>query len=209
MPLFPRMPEFLWRVYCPPSVSRFRGEDKKIWLTFDDGPHPDVTPEVLAILAEYGIRATFFCTGKNLDQWPGICGQIVSGGHTVGNHTYSHLNGWITPNNQYYDDIEHCSRICQSPWFRPPYGRISPVQCRHISRQYRIVLWSLMTFDFDESLSPENVLDIGLKYSKPGDIVVFHDNHRSRPRLLTALPRYIAAMRENGFTFGHLNEMLR
>jgi peptidoglycan/xylan/chitin deacetylase (PgdA/CDA1 family) len=206
MPVIPRLPELLWRVYCPPAITNFKGAGKIIRLTFDDGPHPSVTPAVLDILAHFRIRATFFCTGENMVAWPGSFDRILSEGHSIGNHTYSHLNGWITPASRYFADIERCSQVYHSPWFRPPFGRITPAQCRYLSRQYQIVMWSLMTYDFRESFSPVNVLDIGLKKTKPGDIVVFHDNLRAGPRLLYALPRYIEAMLENGFTFGHLNE---
>jgi len=133
---------------------------KTIYLTFDDGPIPDVTPKVLEILNEYNAKATFFCVGQNVEKNPDIFQMILNSKHNVGNHSYSHLKGWSTQTKQYIDDVEKCSKIVNSKLFRPPYGKIKLSQIKNLKSNYTIIMWDLLCGDFDKKVSKEKCLEI-------------------------------------------------
>ncbi len=173
-----------------------------VYLTFDDGPHPDITPWVLKQLAAYNAQATFFCVGDNVRKYPTVFEHIKAAGHTTGNHTHNHLNGWKTPDGAYLDNIAEADGYIGSPLFRPPYGRITYTQLNKIRKQYpgmKVVMWSLLTCDFDPELTPETCLDHTLKSIKPGDIVVFHDSEKAFPRLEVLLPAVLAYCKAKGW----------
>lgn len=179
-------PELIWHF-----ASREEDPKNQVYLTFDDGPTPDVTPWVLDCLKEYQARATFFCLGRNVDKYPGIYRQILEGEHAVGNHTYSHLKGWKTPDQEYIDDIRLAGHSIDSELFRPPYGKVRKAQIRTIRKDYRIVMWDILSRDYDHSISPQQCLANVEANIKPGSIVVFHDSLKARTNLSYTLPRLL------------------
>jgi peptidoglycan-N-acetylglucosamine deacetylase len=198
-----RIPPILKRV-TPGLIWNMPGDQKVLYLTFDDGPTPDVTCEVLSILDRYQARATFFCIGRNAERHPDIYQQITTTGHVVGNHTYSHLKGWFTRNREYYNDILLASQYVPSGLFRPAYGMITPVQARTLKKQFRIVMWDVMSYDFHPKTSREKCLDNVIRYAKPGSVIVFHDSVKASERVLYALPRILEYFSERGFSFGSI-----
>ena len=177
-------------------------EEKKIYLTFDDGPVPGVTPAALSVLKEHDVKATFFCVGDNVRKHPGIFQQIIAEGHAVGNHTYHHVDGWNTPARAYLREVQQCAEVVPSKIFRPPYGRMRPPQRKAIQRKFTVVLWDVLTCDFNKELSGEDCLELALNYSRPGSIVVFHDSEQAKERMLSALPRFLDEMQGRGYAFG-------
>lgn len=203
MPLLVR-PPYLFRRLYPGATWRMNKKEKKIYLTFDDGPVPGVTPEALSVLRMFGVKATFFCVGNNVEKHPGIYKQLLDEGHSVGNHTFNHVDGWNTSTKEYLQEVVQCSRMVTSKLFRPPYGRMRPPQRKAIHRKYQIVLWDVLTYDFDKTVSAEYCLELALGNSREGSIVVFHDSEKAKERMLYALPRYIEEMKARGFEFGVL-----
>lgn len=176
------------------------GIQLSVYLTFDDGPHPEATPFVLDILAKYQAKATFFCVGNNVQKYPMIYQQLIREGHQVGNHTYHHVNGWKVKTKRYLDDIRLARRYIDSDLFRPPYGWIRGKQGRKlISEGMRLVYWSLLSGDFDTELSPQDCLQNVLSRIKPGDVVVFHDSAKALPRLQFVLPKVLELCSQKGW----------
>lgn len=182
MMFYYRPPDLLRRLF-PDLVWRMPAEDNAVYLTFDDGPDPEGTPRLLDLLAEHGIKATFFCVGRQVEKFPAIFERIKKEGHGVGNHTYSHLSGWTTSNKKYFEDIERADKIIGSRLFRPPYGRIRPSQIRHLKQKYIIFMWDLMTGDFSPRQTPEKISRRVEKYLRPGSVVVGHDRNLTEPLL--------------------------
>ena len=184
-------------------------EEKIIYLSFDDGPHETATPFVLDQLKKYNAKATFFCIGKNVVLYPDIYQRIIEEDHAVGNHTYHHLNGWKTNDKIYLNDIKEASAIIQSNLFRPPYGRIKRSQWSIVNSQsfsnyqspFNIIMWDVLSGDFDTKLSPEKCLQHVLDYTKQGSIIVFHDSTKAWDRMSYALPRVLAYFSEKGYVF--------
>ena len=175
--------------------------NKSIYLTFDDGPQPEVTPLVLDILKKYNIKASFFCVGDNVFKHPDTFKRVVDEGHSIGNHTFNHLKGWKTSTNAYVDNINKCKEFFNTNLFRPPYGKISLGQLLRLRKEYKIILWSVMSYDFKKEISGEQCLQNVLKNTKDGSIIVFHDSVKSQERMLYALPRVIEYFLEKGYTF--------
>lgn len=193
------------RIY-PNRLWSMPASDKTIYLTFDDGPHPVATPFVLDELKKYNAKATFFCIGKNVIEFPDIYKRIISEGHSVGNHTQHHLNGWKTETNEYLDDVKEASTHIQSNLFRPPYGRLRSVQARGIAyaiknKSSKIVMWDVLSGDFDEKLSKEKCLKNVLDKTSNGSIIVFHDSEKAFPRVQYALPLFLSDFSHKGFSF--------
>lgn len=162
-----------------------------VYLTFDDGPHPDVTPAVLSQLAAHDAKATFFCIGKNVAAHPALFARICSEGHSVGNHTFHHLNGWKTGKEDYIEDIHQAASLIPSRLFRPPYGRLTRSSARSLRREaqpWTVCMWTVLSGDFDVQLSPEKCLVNVLDNIRPGAIIVFHDSAKAWERLRYALP---------------------
>lgn len=183
--------------------------DKTIFLTFDDGPHPTITPWVLAELQKHKALATFFCIGKNVVQYPEIYKQIQREGHAVGNHTYSHLNGWKTSLPVYLEDVKKAVEIIDSNLFRPPYGRITKSQAKEVQQilkknTIKIVMWDVLSADFDLSFSPEECATIVLNNVEAGSIIVFHDSEKAYKNLHYALPAVLENLKKQGFDFRKL-----
>ncbi len=174
-------------------------DQKDVYITFDDGPIPGLTPEILSILDSYHAKATFFCVGENVVRYPEIYRQLLIGGHAVGNHSHRHLKGWDTKLHDYVNDVEEAAKYLDSRLYRPPYGLITWRQARTLSKHYRVVMWSVLTRDFDPEVSKEDCLETALQGVKPGAILVFHDNLKAREKVLFALPRLLAYLRSEGY----------
>jgi len=187
-------PKFTWRV---PG-------DSKVYLTFDDGPIPEITEWVLDTLASYKIPATFFCVGENVEKYPEIFNKIVDAGHSFGNHTYNHLNSWKTDNTKYIDNIAKASEIIKSKLFRPPYGKIRPSVTNKILNTHKVVMWDVLSRDYDMDISPEKCLETVVKKVSKGSIIVFHDSIKAEKNLRYALPKSIEWILSNGYEFGKL-----
>ncbi|MBC7606257.1 MAG: polysaccharide deacetylase family protein [Burkholderiales bacterium] len=178
----------------------------KVYLTFDDGPTPEITAWTLAQLKEYGFRATFFCIGHNIDCYPAIFSDVINSGHAVGNHTFDHLKGWETDNSIYIKNVERCQesiseKISLSPKvFRPPYGKIKKSQAKLLrDTGYKIVMWDVLSGDFDQSISPEKCLSNVLSNVRSGSIIVFHDSAKAFKNLRYVLPKTLAYLKEKDF----------
>ena len=174
---------------------------KELFLTFDDGPVPDVTPAVLKILDEYQARATFFCIGNNVEKFPGIYKSIIEAGHSVGNHTFNHLNGWKTPHFTYLRNTLKSAELISANLFRPPYGKITRSQSKALRSRYRIIMWDVLSGDFDKRTSPEKCLANTINNSVPGSIIVFHDSYKAADKVLYALPKVLDHFKSKGYSF--------
>ncbi len=182
------------------------GQGDTVFLTFDDGPTPGITEQVLDMLKTHEAHATFFCIGRNAERNPELVNRIRSEGHAVGNHTYSHLNGMKTKNRAYYSDIQLAQSFTPSQLFRPPYGMISPSQIRYLKKLYNIIMWDIMSYDYDPGVTGKKCLGNVMTTIKPGSIVVFHDSVKASEKLLYALPRVLEGVRERGWRCGEIGE---
>ena len=205
---FIKTPWWLKKVY-PKRLWSVSTTEKNIYLTFDDGPHQIATPFVLDELRKHNAKATFFCIGKNVIKHPAIYKQIIDEGHCVGNHTQNHLNGWKTSTNEYLTDITIASRHIKTNLFRPPYGRIRSAQTKSIAdaideKSAKIVMWDVLSGDFDEKLSKEQCLKNVLEKTCRGSIIVFHDSQKAFDRLQYVLPLFLSAFAEKGYAFKRL-----
>lgn len=176
--------------------------ENKIYLTFDDGPIPEVTPWVLDVLKAKGIKATFFCVGANVQKHPDIYARILEEGHSVGNHTQNHLSGWTAANEAYLQEIEEAARYITSPLFRPPYGRISPIQYAQIKDRYKVIMWDTLSKDYDVTLSSDQVYQNATSGVKSGSILVFHDSLKAECHLRDVLEQVIDELLCRNFVFG-------
>jgi peptidoglycan-N-acetylglucosamine deacetylase len=194
-----------WLQWLYPSLVWHKSrEEKSIYLSFDDGPIPVVTPFVLNTLKRFNAKATFFCIGENILRNPEIFRQIVDEGHAVGNHTHNHLNGWKTPDEQYLQNVAECQKLTGTNLFRPPYGRIKRSQIQKlqaVNPSLKIVLWDVLSGDFDIDIKGEKCVENVLKHARNGSVIVFHDSIKAFPRLETALPRVLEELTAKGFRF--------
>ena len=194
----------LLKWYYPSLTWNKSRTEKAIYLTFDDGPIPDVTDFVLKTLKDQEVKATFFCIGDNIRKHPQLYQQLLAEGHQVGNHTFNHLKGWKTDDVTYLDNFEKCQALTGSKLFRPPYGRIKKSQVRKIRERYpdmNIIMWDVLSGDFDLELSPEGCYHNVEKHVENGSIIVFHDSLKAFERLQYALPRCIAELKSKGYQF--------
>ncbi len=193
--LQPLVSDLLW------SVHTF---DKEIFLTFDDGPIPDVTEQVLDILKSYNAKATFFCIGKNVKKHPEIYRRISAEGHSIGNHTQDHLNGVKTKQYRYLKNVVGAAEVIDSRLFRPPYGRITPAQISALKSRFTIVMWDIITGDFDKTNGVEKVVRNVLDHVREGSIIVFHDSIKAAPRMIPALKIVMEELSKAGYKFSAL-----
>ena len=200
------------------------GVDPVLFLTFDDGPNPEVTPPILDILKSYNAHATFFCVGENIIRNPDIYRNIIASGHTTGNHTFHHLNGWKTKTNNYLLDIECCRQAMigsieipgsenknqngSQLLFRPPYGKMSLGQYRNLKTKYKIVMWEVISNDFDKNISGEQCVANVCETASNGSIVVFHDSMKAKDRVLHSLPIVLEYFSKRNFVFKSLTPEL-
>jgi len=177
----------------------FQGEHNKVYLTFDDGPTPKVTPQVLDLLSQHKAKATFFCLGRNVDAFPEIYLQILKEGHSVGNHSYSHLKGFRSSVKRYVEDVNLARTLIDSPLFRPPYGRILPQQVKAVINNYKIIMWDVLSVDYNHKLSCKRVVRNVTRNVRPGSIIVFHDSDKARKNLYGALPEVLGYLTDKGY----------
>jgi peptidoglycan/xylan/chitin deacetylase (PgdA/CDA1 family) len=177
------------------------GQEKVLYLTFDDGPVAGITDETLAMLDRFNAKATFFCVGDNVRKHPEIYQRIISEGHVVGNHTFHHLNGWKAPTQKYISDVQQCAGLLDSKLFRPPYGRITRRQAKILSKDYKIIMWSVLSGDFDPSVNADQCFRNIRRSAGPGSIIVMHDGARVSKTMLEALPRVLEYFTEKSYAF--------
>lgn len=214
MAFFPiKTPSIIQRIFKN-YVWSFSDSNNSIYLTFDDGPTPEITEWTLNELKKYNAKATFFCIGKNVVNHPSICQKIIDEGHSIGNHTHNHLNGWKNSNTTYFENIERTEKTLQlfsnsglkiqnsELLFRPPYGKIKPSQAKKIlNKGYKIIMWDVLSADFDQKITVEKCLENVIKNTNNGSIVVFHDSKKAEKNLKYALPRVLAHFSGKGFEF--------
>jgi peptidoglycan/xylan/chitin deacetylase (PgdA/CDA1 family) len=185
-------------------VWEIPSQEKVIYLTFDDGPHPEATSFVLNTLKDYNAKATFFCIGKNVLDQPDLYERIITEGHAVGNHTFNHLNGWKTADSVYMENIAKAKKYIDSSLFRPPYGKITPFQLRLLAKEkFKLtpIMWTVLSGDFDAKLSKESCLENVLTAANNGSIIVFHDSQKALVNLQFALPKVLNYFKQKGFRF--------
>ena len=205
---FVKTPGWLKKIYHS-YIWSIPGNDKILYLTFDDGPHPEATPFVLKELKKHNALATFFCIGKNVVSYPAIYKQLINEGHSVGNHTYNHLNGWKTGNDDYLKDIALASHEIDSDLFRPPYGRITAFQAKNLKsamngKEPKVIMWDVLSGDFDIDCTPQQCLANVLLATISGSIIIFHDSEKAFPKLAYTLPRILNYFSEKGYLFKSL-----
>jgi peptidoglycan/xylan/chitin deacetylase (PgdA/CDA1 family) len=193
-------PRYLQLLY-PNATWNFSRLEKVLYLTFDDGPIPDITPKVLALLDEYDAKATFFCIGENVIKHPEIFSDILKHGHQIGNHTYHHKNAWKVSYEEYILDIEKAAPIINSQLFRPPYGKLTPRSLWHLHKNYKLIMWDVISCDFDVLVDKYTVLSNVLNNATNGSIIVMHDSLKASENMLYALPRILEHFDKQGFIF--------
>jgi peptidoglycan/xylan/chitin deacetylase (PgdA/CDA1 family) len=206
-------PPLLFRKLFRSFVWRIPTKDLVLFLTFDDGPVPGVTPAVLELLREYNAKATFFCIGDNVQKHPEVFQQVINEGHAIGNHTYNHLNGWKTRTEDYILNIDKCHGQLKSEirnpqsaidFFRPPYGKLSISQYLKLKLDYSIIMWDVLSKDWKQHLTGDDCFGIVKKKAKPGSIIVFHDSLKAEARMLPALEKILKYFSERGFRFDRI-----
>ena len=194
-------PKFIQALF-PSLVWRKETKNKEIWLTFDDGPDPEITPWILTVLKKEKVKATFFLVGEQIEEFPELVGAIIKEGHTIANHTYSHKNGWLTAKEKYIADVKKCQELMpKNKLFRPPYGKITKAQIELLKDYYKIILWDVLSWDFQQNTSPKRVQENILKNTKGGSIIVLHNNQKSYKNLHSILEETIQILKEKGFCF--------
>ena len=179
--------------------------ERVIYLTFDDGPIPEVTPWVLETLKHFDAKATFFCVGDNVVKHPEVFKKVLAAGHQVGNHTFNHLNGWKNPTDAYLENVERCSQVLPGNLFRPPYGVLKLAQKNALLPRYKIVMWDVLSGDFDHSITAERCLKNVIENTLSGSIVVFHDSMKAADRLQYVLPRTLDHFSAKGYSFDRIS----
>lgn len=195
-----RLPGFFTSLFKS-AVWRLDETDKVIYLTFDDGPITEVTPWVLELLENEDIKATFFCVGENVQKYPEVYDQILKGGHSVGNHTFNHLQGLDSNDHDFFRNIEKAGEFIDSDLFRPPHGWLKYTQYKFLKNKFRIIMWDLISCDYDRRIKPEKVLKNVTDFVRPGSIITFHDSIKAKNNLMKALPLSIKWMKEQGYRF--------
>lgn len=194
------------KLFKPPRIAnwvfprytwRFAVSDPIVFLTFDDGPHPEITPFVLDLLLEFQWKATFFCVGENIQKYPHIVDRIIKEGHSIGNHTQNHSHAFRVSNEEYLASFEKFNAHTKTRLFRPPYGRLKPSLAKTISRTHQIIMWSWLSYDYDTNVHIETILDEAKKI-KPGNIIVLHDNSKIVARQQELLPKLFQLWKSNG-----------
>ena len=191
-----------WMKWLYPGVVwNFSRREKVLYLTFDDGPIPDVTPKVLDILARFNALATFFSIGDNVRKHPDVFRQIQTAGHRIGNHSFHHYNSWKVSATDYIHDVELATSVIDSDLFRPPYGKLTPRTLWYLRKKFRVVMWDVISCDFDTKVSAEQVYQNVIENVGPGSVVVFHDSLKAAPSMLVALPKVLDYFKKEGYVF--------
>ena len=203
---FVKTPWLLKKIY-PRSVWNIPTKEKILYLTFDDGPHPAATPFILEELEKYNAKATFFCIGKNVKEQPQLYRKILDGDHRVGNHTHNHLNGWKTPDKEYFGNIIQASKYIDSDLFRPPYGKISFFQIAYLQSgalNFKVIMWDVLSADFDQKVSGEKCLSNVTGNAGNGSIVIFHDSEKALSNMKMDLPKVLSHFSKQGYKFNSI-----
>lgn len=195
-----RLPGFFTSLFKN-AVWRFDQSSKVVYLTFDDGPIPEVTPWVIELLEKENILATFFCVGENVQKYPEVYKQILDAGHSVGNHTFNHWQGLKNDDQNYFRNIEKAENYIDSDLFRPPHGWLKASQYNYLKNKFRIIMWDLISCDYDRRIKPGHVLKNVTNFVRPGSIITFHDSEKAKNNLMKALPLSIKWMKEQGYQF--------
>lgn len=194
---------FWIRILYPKGLKWYYPTQKReVFLTFDDGPIPDITLPLLKILDTYKVKATFFCVGENVQKYPDVFDAITEQGHTIGNHTFHHVKAWKTDFDEYISDVEQCQKLVKSRYFRPPHGQINKKIASCLLKEYQIIMWSALTGDYDKNVSAVQCLANAVKNTRPGAIIVFHDSFKARERMEYSVPLYIEYCLKEGYSFG-------
>jgi peptidoglycan-N-acetylglucosamine deacetylase len=196
-------PHFLKSLIPSTIIWEMGNLEKKLYLTFDDGPTAGVTDEVLIILKDFDAKATFFCVGENVEKNPRLFDNILLDGHSVGNHTYKHVDGWKNF-SMFLADVDKAREVIPSSLFRPPYGHLPPWYLKELQDQFKIIMWSLMSYDFDNRLTAERILKVFRQQTRNGYIWVFHDTAKAKPLCLNVLPKLLDVFSREGFEFEKL-----
>ena len=199
--MFVTTPKIIQALF-PSLIWRKETLNKSIWLTFDDGPSPNVTTWILSILKKENIKATFFLVGQQIEKFPKLVDAIIKDGHTIANHSYSHKNGWLTNKEKYLEDIESCQALMpNNKLFRPPYGKITKAQIEVLKEKYKIILWDVLSYDFNHNNSPKIVQENIIKNTKAGSIIVMHNNQKSFKNIKPILEKTIQQLKIAGYNF--------
>ncbi len=204
--MFIEQPPWFYRVLFPGVTWRVPSSKKCVYLTFDDGPIPEVTPWVLDILDQYSVKATFFMVGDNVRKHPDVFRMVIERGHHVGNHTFNHIQGIRYLTKNYVANVEKATGYIPGRLFRPPHGHMRVPQLLRLRKEYKIVMWDVVTRDYNRKLSPERVLENVKRYARNGSIIVFHDSLKAEKNMRWAMPRAIAWLKEQGYEFKTLGE---
>lgn len=200
--MFIEQPPQIIRYLYPSAIWRMDKDERAVYLTFDDGPIPRVTPWVLDVLDKYGIKATFFMVGDNIRKHPDEFRMVVERGHRIGNHTFNHIRGLSYDINSYLENTEKaCRMMMETNLFRPPHGYMSPKQYAELKKRYKIIMWDLVTRDYNRKFNGEQILQKVKKYARNGSIITFHDSIKSEGNLKYALPKAIEWLKEQGYEF--------
>ena len=203
-----RIPSIMTRLF-PSRVWRIPATQKLLYLSFDDGPHPTITPKVLDMLTAHGAKASFFCIGDRVKRFPDIYQRIIDEGHAVGNHSFHHLNGWKTNDDDYGNDVENAAKVIDSSLFRPPYGRMKGSQARAISAKgLKTIMWTVLSGDYDKKIGPAECAKRVLNNIEPGFIFLFHDSEKAEKNMLIALEKLLEVSKLKGFRCEKINEKL-
>ncbi len=199
-------------MFYPSLLWKMPEGEKKLYLTFDDGPHHDITPRVLDLLKKFNAKATFFCIGKNIEANKDVFERILAEGHSVGNHTYNHNKGWKTKTSDYIDSVNKTDEIINSfvkstrrmNLLRPPYGKIKSSQIKKLKNHYKLIAWSVISYDWDKNLKPDDCLKNVIENTSDGSIIVFHDSEKAENNMIPTLKKVLQYYSEKGFTFEKL-----
>ena len=200
-------PSGIVRIFFPKVTWRIKTKEKKLFITFDDGPVPEITPWVIDCLKSYNAVATFFCVGENVQKYPKIFNQLTENGMSVGNHSFSHINPNPKDKKKYFQDVDKCSEYAKFALFRPPYGKIFPSWVSELKKRFdKVVMWDILSLDFDKNIMPEEVVSIVNSHIRPGSIIVFHDSLKAWDRLKYALPKVLEYAKNKGYEFGKISD---
>jgi peptidoglycan/xylan/chitin deacetylase (PgdA/CDA1 family) len=202
--MFIERPLFFLPWLFPSAWWRKKESQKVVYLTFDDGPVPEVTPDVLAILDHFDVKATFFCVGDNVRKYPELFQEVIRKGHHVGNHTFNHIKGFSWNVKDYLDNVAKAALLIDTKLVRPPHGQLTPALYKALNKRYQVVMWDLITRDYNQAFTPERILRNVQKYVRNGSIVVFHDSLKAKRNVLEALPESIKFLQQQGYQFKKL-----
>ena len=198
--MFVKTPSIAKYLY-PSLVWKKNTEQKRIWITFDDGPDEKVTPFLVNLLGKFNIKATFFIIGKQAKKHPELVKLIINNGHKIGNHSFSHLSGYSTKNNKYVQDVEQAKKYINSDIFRPPYGKITPFQIKKLKKDFKIIMWDIMSWDFKENISSNKIFRNVMDNVESGSIILFHNNLKSYKNLKKSLELILEKLKEQEYQF--------